>query len=118
MGVVAKGNVINDFAVQIVAIMLQLYGELKLSLLLFMLISISFITTCVYAKLLTKELVFTMKDVAQILVKACPQILTSNVAHLHLFVVMTLNLIFVMYLAYATRMQNLIMYMMILSLDR
>jgi hypothetical protein len=118
LGVVAKGNVINDFAVQIVAIMLQLYGELKLSLLLFMLISISFITTCVYAKLLTKEFVFTMKDVAQILVKACPQILTSNVAHLHLFVVMTLNLIFVMYLAYATRMQNLIMYMMILSLDR
>jgi hypothetical protein len=61
----------------------------------FMLISISFRTTCVYAELLSKELVFTMKDVAQILVKACLQILTSNVAHLHLSVVMTLNLFFV-----------------------
>jgi hypothetical protein len=60
-----------------------------------MLISISFRTTCVYVELLTKELVFTMKNAAQILVKACLQIFTSNVAHLHLFVVMTLNLFFV-----------------------
>ena len=50
-------------------------------------------TACVYVESLTKELVFTMKDVTQLLVKVCLQILTSNVSHLHLFVVMTLNLI-------------------------
>lgn len=50
-------------------------------------------TACVYVESLTKELVFTMKDVTQLLVKVCLQILTSNVSRLHIFVVMTLNLI-------------------------
>lgn len=50
-------------------------------------------TACVYVESLTKELIFTMKDVTQLLVKVCLQILTSNVSRLHIFVVMTLNLI-------------------------